>query len=174
MRWRIHHGDLLSVPADILVCSANVYLNLSGGVGGAFNLRYGSAMQEALHDCLREQGVRHVPRGTLMAMPPCGSPYLAVLHAVAVDGAYESSPEIVRELFTQSLGKSAKLGAKSIALAALATGYGRMDMLDFAAAIKPLLGLDFPPVSAVTIALRNQFDVEELIGALPRDLVDVG
>ena len=39
MLWRLCVGDILDVPADVLVCSANVYLNLSGGVGGAFALR---------------------------------------------------------------------------------------------------------------------------------------
>jgi len=38
-KWYVRHGDVLDVAADALVCPANVYLNLSGGVGGAFSLR---------------------------------------------------------------------------------------------------------------------------------------
>ena len=79
MRWRVWHGDILDVPADILICSANVYLTLSGGVGGAFLLRYGPEMQENLRQYLTARGVRHVPRGSVVEMPPCGSPYRAVL-----------------------------------------------------------------------------------------------
>ena len=83
--WSIHIGNLLGVPADVLVLSANVYLNLSGGVSGAFALRYGPAMQEALHAWRAERNVRHAPPGTVVAMPPLGTPYHAVLHAVGVD-----------------------------------------------------------------------------------------
>src|SRR5215475_3687224 len=95
MRWRVHLGDLLDVPADVLVCSANIYLTLSGGVGGAFLLRYGPAMQESLFQYLLDRNKSHVEQGEVVAMEPCGSPYRAVLHAVAVDGLYDTTPEIV-------------------------------------------------------------------------------
>ena len=52
MKWLVRGGDILDVSADVLICSANVYLNLSGGVGGAFLLRYGTSMQDALQDYL--------------------------------------------------------------------------------------------------------------------------
>src|SRR4051812_30921239 len=107
MRWSVHQGDILDVPADVLVCSANVYLNLSGGVGGAFLLRHGPAMQEALHRHLAERGIRHVNQGDVVRMPPCGGPYRAVLHAVAVDGFYESSPEVITAVVRESLRQSA-------------------------------------------------------------------
>src|SRR5215468_8973021 len=103
MLWQLHCGDLLDVPADVLVCSANVYLALSGGVGGALLLRYGPAMQEAPQRYLLERGIRHGERGDVVLMPPCGSPYQAVLHAVAVDGAYESSPAVVAGVLAESL-----------------------------------------------------------------------
>ena len=95
MRWLLHVGDLLDVSADVLVCSANVHLNLSGGVGGALALRYGTANQGALHGFLAQNNLHFVRRGAVIRMPPCGSPYQAVLHAVAVDAGYETSPRIV-------------------------------------------------------------------------------
>lgn len=55
MRWTLKSGDILDEPADVLVCSANVFQNLSGGVGGAILLRYGDAVQrlcEIRHDRL--------------------------------------------------------------------------------------------------------------------------
>src|SRR6476659_2886089 len=91
MLWQLHHGDILDVPADVLVCSANVYLTLSGGVGGALLLRYGPEMQAVLSRHLADRVLRHVERGSVVEAPPCGSPYRAVIHAVAVDGFYESS-----------------------------------------------------------------------------------
>ncbi len=167
MRWLVYAGDLLDVPADVLACSANVYLALSGGVGGAFLLRYGPAMQDALNAYLAERGVRHVERGDVVAMPPCGSPYRAVLHAVAVDGAYQSSPAVVADVLAKALRTAAELGARSVALAAVATGYGRLGMADFAAALRGVVGQAFPPVDRVTIGLRSRDGAEELLALVP-------
>lgn len=167
MRWQVHHGDILDVPADVLVCSANVYLTLSGGVGGAFLLRYGSAMQEALQQYLVERGIRHVERGDVVRLPPCGSPYRAVLHAVGVDGFYESSPSVVGRVVTESIRQSAALAAKTVALTAVATGYGRMSIADFAAGIRPIVREVFRPLERVVIGLHSLFDAEELRALIP-------
>lgn len=168
MHWSLHLGDLLDIPAHVLVCSANVYLTLSGGVGGAFSLRYGPAMQESLNEYLRQRNIRHVPRGTVVAMPPCGSPYQAVLHAVAVDGMYESSPDIVAAVISDSLRQAAALQARTIALAALATGYGRLTMEDFAEALRTLIDMEIPPLERIVIGLRSRADVDELERLMPR------
>src|SRR5262245_5939336 len=149
MRWLLYHGDILDVPADVLVCSANVYLNLSGGVGGAFLLRHGPGMQEALHGFLAERGLRHVPRGEVVVMPPCGSPYRAVLHAVAVDAFYDSSADVVAAVVTASLQRAAEFAAQTVALAAVGTGYGRLTMADFARGLASVLGHEFPPLEQV-------------------------
>jgi O-acetyl-ADP-ribose deacetylase (regulator of RNase III) len=167
MHWFLHHGDLLDEPADVLVCSANVYLNLSGGVGGAFLLRYGGAMQEELRRYLAERRTAFVQRGEVIRMPPCGSPYRAVLHAVAVDAFYDTSPGVVRELIASSLRCAASMEASTVALAAVGTGYGRMSMTEFAEALGPLLAIDCPPLQQVVLCLRNRHDVDELAGLLP-------
>src|SRR5262245_36582546 len=146
MLWRLRQGDVLDVPADVLVCSANVYLTLSGGVGGAFPLRCGPQMLTALERHLAERGVRHVERGTVVEMPPCGSPYRAVLHAVAVDGFYDSSPQVVAEVIEASLRRAAALSAKTVALTGLAMGYGRLTVAAFAAGLGRVIGQSFPPV----------------------------
>jgi O-acetyl-ADP-ribose deacetylase (regulator of RNase III) len=168
MRWQVHHGDILDVPADVLVCSANVFLALSGGVGGAFLLRHGPAMQDALAEYLARRGVRHVERGEVVEMPPCGSPYRAVLHAVAVDGAYESSAEVVAAVVTEALRRAAALSARCVALAAVATGYGRLSMAEFARGLGVVLDQGFPPLERVVVGLRSLYDVEELRTLLPR------
>src|SRR5262245_35677615 len=146
MRWRVQQGDILDIPADVLVCSANVYLTLSGGVGGAFLLRYGPAMQTALERYLSERHIRHVERGDVVEMPPCGSPYRAVLHAVAVDGFYASSPEVVAAVVEASLRRAAALSARTVALTGLAMGYGRLTVAAFAAGLGRVIGQSFPPV----------------------------
>ena len=54
MKLKLYQGDILDLPVDVLICSANVSLNLSGGVGGALLARFGKDVQEELH--------RHLPR----------------------------------------------------------------------------------------------------------------
>lgn len=167
MRWRLQQGDILDVPADVLVCSANVYLALSGGVGGAFLLRYGQAMQAALDRYLLDRTVRHVERGAVVEMPPCGSPYRAVLHAVAVDGFYSSSAEVVGEVVEASLLRAAVRSARTVSLAGLAMGYGRLSVGEFAAGLGRVIGRAFPPIDEVVVCLRSGDDVEELRTLLP-------
>lgn len=162
IRWSTCCGDILDVRADILICSANVYLNLSGGVGGAFLLRYGDEMQRELHRYLAERALRHVPRGSVISMAPCGSPYKAVLHAVAIDAFYDTTPEIVAEALAECLRQAAVLRARTVAAAALATGYGRMSVADFADAVVRVMPLEFPPVESVVIAMRSSDEVDAL------------
>lgn len=100
-------------------------------------------------------------------MPPCGSAYIAVLHAVAVNGAYESSPAIVADVLMACLRQAAAQGAHTVALTALATGYGRMPMCDFATALRGIIGKTFPPLERVTVGLRSAYDVEDLLAMVP-------
>jgi O-acetyl-ADP-ribose deacetylase (regulator of RNase III) len=166
MRWRIKQGDILDEPADVLVCSANVWLNLSGGVGGAILLRYGPPMQEELHQHLAGRGLRSVPQGEVVACGPCGTPFKAVLHAVAVDCFYESSPQVIETVVSRALASAASLGAAKVALTALATGYGRMSLAGFARGLAGVLGREFPPVVEVAVCLRDRADAAELAAAL--------
>ena len=168
MRWTVKSGDILDEPADVLVCSANVFLNLSGGVGGAILLRYGDAMQRELHESLARNGKRFAQRGDIVVTSPCGTPYTAIVHAVAVDGFYQSSPEAVRRLVEASLDRAAAMGARRVALTALATGFGRMSMRDFAGAIEPLAGREWPPIEEVVVCVRNSSDAEVLRGVSTR------
>jgi O-acetyl-ADP-ribose deacetylase (regulator of RNase III) len=168
MLWEIHVGDLLDAPADVLVCSANVYLTLSGGVGGALLLRYGHAMQDSLSQYLADRNKRHVERGEIVVMQPFGSPYRAVLHAVAVDGLYETTPEILTGVIRGSLERAADLSAQTVALAALATGYGRKSIEFFGQALERVVDENFSPIERVVVGLRNREDVDKLRAVLPR------
>jgi O-acetyl-ADP-ribose deacetylase (regulator of RNase III) len=166
MQWTVKHGDILDEPADVLVCSANVWLNLSGGVGGEILLRHGPRMQQQLHRHLSERGLRFVQQGEVVACDPCGLPCRAVLHAVAVDCFYGSSPEVIGSVVCKALALAASLGARKVALTALATGYGRMSLADFARGLVPILSLEFPPVAEVMVCLRDRDDADELSLAL--------
>ncbi len=166
MKWTVKHCDILDEPADVLVCSANPYLNLSGGVGGAFLLRYGDAMQRELHGYLSANNLRWVPRGEVVSMPPCGSPYKAVLHAVGVDAFYDTSAEVVTAVATKALQMAAELSSSKVTLAAIATGYGRLSLDDFAAGIRPVMERSFPPIKEVVLCLRNREDTDTLSALL--------
>jgi O-acetyl-ADP-ribose deacetylase (regulator of RNase III) len=53
MRWTLKTGNILDEPADVLICSANPHLTLSGGVGADLLARYGGAMQDYLQQQMR-------------------------------------------------------------------------------------------------------------------------
>jgi O-acetyl-ADP-ribose deacetylase len=88
-------------------------------------------------------------------MPSCGTPFKAVLHAVAVDVFYESSPQVIEHVVSESLGMAAALQARRVALIALATGYGRLSLEGFADGIAPLLMHEFPPIEEVVVCVRR-------------------
>jgi O-acetyl-ADP-ribose deacetylase len=168
MRWTLTSGDILDERADVLVCSANVFLNLSGGVGGAILLRCGDGMQQELHALLTRSGKRHVERGDVVTTAPHGLPFRAVVHAVAVNGFYESSPAVITDVVTKSLRAAAALGAGRVALAALGTGFGRLSMEQFAEGLRPLLSpREFAPVDEVVICVKSDRDRAALAAALP-------
>lgn len=102
MRWAVQEGDILAESADALICSANPFLTLSGGVGGAFLLRYGDGMQQELEQHLRDIRRSSVPQGTVVTCRPNGSPYEVVVHAVAVDAFYDSSPEVISDVVAKA------------------------------------------------------------------------
>ncbi|MFB3891993.1 MAG: ADP-ribosylglycohydrolase family protein [Phycisphaerae bacterium] len=166
MRWSARQIDVLEQPADVLICSANVGLNLSGGVGGAILQRHGGAMQAELHGYLKQHGIRHVQPGDVVRASPCGTHFQFVLHAVAIDGFYESSPELVRSTVRKALEMAAAEGARAVALTALATGYGPFTIPEFAAAIRPLMSLNLPPIDEVVICVLKDYEVDQLDAVL--------
>jgi O-acetyl-ADP-ribose deacetylase len=167
MRWRVQQGDILDEPADVLICSANPFLTLSGGVGGALLLRYGASLQQELNDALARQRRKFADRGSVIVTTPAHTPYRAILHAVAVDGFYESSPEIVAGVVRAALREAARRGARTIALAALATGYGKLTIGEFGRRLAGLIDEEVPPISAVTVVVRGAGDATELARAVP-------
>jgi O-acetyl-ADP-ribose deacetylase (regulator of RNase III) len=162
MRWTLKPGNIVDEPTDVLVCSANPHLTLSGGVGADLLVRYGSAMQSALQEIVRHRTPHFIPQGEVVPYSDPTLPYRAVLHAVAVDGWYDSSPKIIEQTVTAALRMAAGYGAKRVALAALATGFGHLTLAEFAKGIRPLLKQDIPPVDEVCVCLLEDYRVREL------------
>lgn len=167
MRWRLRHGNILDEPADVLICSANPFLTLSGGVGGALLLRYGLSLQQELDGILARRGRKFVDRGSVIVTTPANTPYRAIVHAVAVNGFYESSAEVVSSVVRSALRAAAECGAQTVALAALATGYGKLTMPEFGRGLASVTGLEVLPIRVVTIVMRGAADVTELANTVP-------
>jgi O-acetyl-ADP-ribose deacetylase (regulator of RNase III) len=167
MRWVIKHGNILDEPADVLVCSANVNLTLSGGVGADLLARYGSTMQQTLQAILQARSPHCAQRGEIIPYQGAELPYKLVLHAVAIDGWYESASEVITDILRRALEMAAEHDAKKVALTALATGFGRLTFAEFASGLHPLLKANFPPIEEVAICLLLDFQVTELGSQLP-------
>lgn len=167
MHWTLKLGNILDEPADVLVCSANPFLMLSGGVGADLLERYGRAMQIALEQVVKGRTPHYIPQGEVV--PYIAKeilPYRAVLHAVAIDGWYNSSPQVIENTVTTALGMAATYEARRVALTALATGHGHLSLPQFAEGIRPLIDREFPPIEEVCICLMQDYRVRELANHL--------
>jgi O-acetyl-ADP-ribose deacetylase (regulator of RNase III) len=169
MRIFVVHGDILEVEADTLICSANVFLNLSGGVGGAIRIKHGDAVadriQAALHGILRDRDMKHVKRGELFVTEGAGTGFERIIHAVAVDAMYESSVEEITRLVEAGLLLAAAGGGKRVALTALATGYGHLTIEQFAEGVGPVLNRALG-LEAITICVRHAEEADAIRGVL--------
>jgi len=154
-RWYVSCADILDVKADGLICSANPSLNLSGGVGGAFQLRFGTAMQDFLHSHLRSIGRRFIDPGIAVIAPPCGSTYNAIAHAVAIDAFYDTNCDLIRDAYENSIAQLSTASCRTIAAACLACGYGRCSLATFISAIESLIAKPYPNVDTITLVTTN-------------------
>ena len=167
MRWSLKHGNLLNQPADVLIVSANPFLTLSGGVGGELLLRYGQDVQYELRRYLQSRKLRYVQPCDVVPTYGGATPYRVVLHAVAIDAFYDSSPEWITTTITKALQMAAEHGVERVALAALATGYGRMPLAEFATGLRPLLKESFGTVQEVLLGVQSAEKHAELAALLP-------
>ena len=162
MQITIKVGNVLTEAADVLISTANPWLNLSGGVNGAIREVVGPELQSQLHQFLKDQGVAAVPAGTVVRSDPFGLAFKHVLHVVAIDPFYDSSIELVRAAFARALEMAVDLSAQSISTPTLATGYGPMSISDFGIAIAPLFGDPRLAQMSLNIVLRRDEDAVNL------------
>jgi O-acetyl-ADP-ribose deacetylase (regulator of RNase III) len=162
----VGQGDVLDEQADVLICTANPMLRMSGGVNGAILLRGGSEVQEELDEYLKRIGVSAVEPGSIVRTAPGPLSVNHILHAVGVTLFYESSVELISRLLTSALKEAAALGARTVATPALATGYGPLTLSQFGSALAAAIKGDFPPVDELRVVLRRREDMEEVLRAL--------
>jgi hypothetical protein len=124
-------------------------------------------MQRELQSWLAAGQLKFVSRGDIVETPGCGAPFAKVLHAVAVDGFYQSSPAVVSDLVGRCLARCAEVGAVSVTLTALATGYGRLTMREFASALVPLVGPSFGSVRRIGVCVKSHKDAADILAVVP-------
>lgn len=132
-------GNIVNHEADGLVCSGNVWLNMSGGVNGELLHQGGTDMQRQLHDWLKAQPKAYVQPGFAMRIGPEPFAFRSIVYTVAVDAFYGSSPALVKLCLANAFAMLAEDGCKSVAVTALATAYGPMSRQKFGSVLKAFL-----------------------------------
>lgn len=151
-------GDLLDQDVDALISTANPQLNMSGGVNGAILARGGDGVQAELRAHLAASGRRWVDPGSVVVTGPGPLRVRHILHTVGIDGFYGSSVELVRTAIENALSAASQLGASTVAMPAIATGYGPLTMEEFGRALKAALARDFPSIRELRVVLRRPDD----------------
>lgn len=164
MDVQVKVGDVLHVAADVLISTANPWLNLSGGVNGAVH-SVCPHIQAELHTYLNEAGKSAVPGGTVVQTSAGVLPFQYVLHAVAIDPFYDSSTELVAETLCTALKMASLLDARTVSMPTLATGYGPLSIKDFAIAIAESKIQEFD-LDTLFIVVRNEENAGVIRGVL--------
>jgi O-acetyl-ADP-ribose deacetylase (regulator of RNase III) len=153
-------GDVLEQRVDALICTANPHLRMSGGVNGAILMRGGEAMQRELDAHLTAVGRKWLPPASVVVTGPGPLEVRHVVHAVAIDGFYRSSPAMVAQTIQAALAEVARLGDRTAAMPALATGYGQLPMSAFAQGLAAAVPLAPVHIDELRLVLRTDHEAE--------------
>ena len=155
----IQNIDVLDLKADALIYSTNVILTCSGGVGACLVKRYGRHVQDDLHGLLRDQDIKFADQGSVFQLVSSGMAYSKGFHTIPCDGFYNTTPEIVTEILGRCLRECvASPAIRSVALSALATGYGRMGYDEFfRVASSVLADSEFASLDSVTLCIYDPY-----------------
>ncbi len=129
----MRQGDIVDASADAIVFSTNEHLFLSGGAGASFLGVHGDPLQKAMQRALAATGAKVAARGSVFEIAPAETWQSRFFAVVATNGFYETSREDTRRVLEQVLGRCAEIpGIESVVTTALGTGYGNMEIEDFA------------------------------------------
>lgn len=127
----IRQGDIVDTVADAIVFSSNEHLFLSGGAGASLLGRHGKPLQEAMHRIMAGRGIKVAPRGSVFEIEPAET-WGRMFAIVAANGFYETSREDTEAALREVLRRCAEIeSVKTLAITALGTGYGNMEIEDF-------------------------------------------
>jgi len=167
VRIIVKTGDILDERVDVLISSGNTQLNMSGGVNGAILHRGGKDVQAELRTYLKGLGRHWVEPGAVVLTGPGPLAVRHIVHAVAIDAFYASSVELVQKTATRALELAAEQGAATVALPALATGYGPLSVRQFAEGLRGALSSQYPGIAELRVVLASEGDaavVREVLG----------
>lgn len=167
MNTEIRIGNILDVPADVMISTANPWFQMTGGVNLGIMVRpKGELVFEELQRHLRSLGVHYVEPGTVVCTGPGSLPVKWILHAVSIDRSYDSSVDLVASTMIKALGRARELDARVVTLPALATGFGPLSMEDFTAALRQALACDWTPMETLIVVLKQEDDANKVRSAL--------
>jgi O-acetyl-ADP-ribose deacetylase (regulator of RNase III) len=160
-------GNVVAEPADVLIATANPWLQMTGGVNLAIMVRpQGEFVYEQLQRHLRDLGRHHVDPGTVVCTGPGSLPVKHILHAVSIDRSYDTSVEIVADTIVRALTMARDLDARVVSMPALATGFGPLSMEEFATALRQALQRDWAPVETLKVVVKGEDDAAKVRSAL--------
>ena len=154
----LRNVNLLDHPCEALIYSTNVLLNCSGGVGACLVERYGIQVQKDLHALLRQGNRRFVEQGDVVQLVSRGMPYKLVFHTAPCNGFYETDSKTVAEVLNRCLRICQEVRVRSVAMSALATGYGHLEFEEFFRVVAHVLaGVRYPELQSATICVEHEF-----------------
>ena len=163
MKVEVLAGNILDEPADVLIATANPWLQMTGGVNLGIIVRpKGEDVYEELQRYLRDSGKETVEPGTVVCTGPGSLPVKRILHAVSIDPSYDSSVELVGYTIVRALTMARELDARVVTLAALATGFGPLLMDEFAAALRQALVADWTPLETLKVVVRHEEEAAKI------------
>ena len=112
-------------------------------------------MQSFLHCYLREAEQPFVRPGKAVLAPPCGSPYVAVSHAVSIDGFYETDTDTIVRTYLEAFNQLAEVECRSVVAACLGCGYGGVSANEFKHVVETLLNRTVP-IESLTFGTTDQ------------------
>lgn len=161
MAKEICNVDVLEWKAEGLIYSTNLFLNCSGGVGSCLATKYGPQLQESLHSYLAKANRRHADQGEIIELVTDLMPYKNVFHTLPCDGFYNTNSEIVVSILSQCLDRCLDQKIRTVAMSALATGYGHFDRPQFfRCAAKVFSDSRFAELD-ISICLDHRFGFDE-------------
>ncbi|MGE3804367.1 MAG: macro domain-containing protein [Gemmataceae bacterium] len=167
MNIEVQAGNILHVPADVLIATANPWLQMTGGVNLAIILSpQGEHVYEELQQYLREASKKAVDSGTVVRTGPGSLPVKHILHAVSIDPFYDSSVQLVQATIERAFTQACALDARVVTLAALATGFGPLSMEEFAAALRQASQRDWPPIETVKVVVKREDEADTIRNGL--------
>lgn len=161
MRIEIKTGNIIDEEVDVLISTANPSLNMSGGVNGAILQRGGKDVQQELRDYLQKQNRHWIKEGSIVVTSPGPLKVKHIFHAVAINGFYESSVPLVSDLLVSLWRKCEEYQAKTVAVPALATGYGPLSIQEFAQALCNSIDNNVR-IDKLSVVLRKQEYVDSV------------